>query len=265
MIRTYFGLELEPFHPSHISPLPMQEEILSTLRVHCQQGGLCVLLGQPGTGKSVIKQALKAHDPKMLLTPTVNRTLHTYHSVLRILCEAFRIEPEGLADSCEKALIAEAHKINKRGLMLAPIIDDAHLMEVDALRRLRLLFEDFPKNHNLILIAQPELISKLNLSINDDLRSRITYSVLLQKLAPDDAIQFILTQLDKVALGHNTFTDQALHLIARSSEGVLRRIRNLCVASMMEAVRDQTKTVDLKQVNRVLLQPHWRRERDLCD
>jgi hypothetical protein len=88
---------------------------------------------------------------------------------------------------------------------------------------------------------------------------------LLQKLAPDDAIQFILNQLDKVALGHNTFTDDALSLIARSSEGVLRRIRNLSVASMMEAVRDRTKTVDLKQVNRVLMQPHWRRERDLGD
>ena len=138
-------------------------------------------------------------------------------------------------------------------------------MEVEALRRLRLLFEDFPKNHNLILIAQPELISKLNLAVNDDLRSRITYSVLLQKLAPDDAIHFILSQLDKVALGHNTFTEQALALIARSSEGVLRRIRNLCIASMMEAVRDRTKTVDLQQVNRVLLQPHWRRERDLIE
>lgn len=136
-------------------------------------------------------------------------------------------------------------------------------MEVDALRRLRLVFEDFPKNHNLVLIAQPELISKLNLSINDDLRSRLTYSVLLQKLAPDDAIQFILRQLDKVALGHNTFTDDALGLIARSSEGGLRRIRNLCIASMMEAVRDRTKTIDLKQVNRVLMQPHWRRERDI--
>lgn len=89
MIRTYFGLEQEPFHASSVELLPTQEEVLSTLRVHCQQGGLCVLLGQPGTGKSVIKQALRDHDPKMLLTPTVNRTLHTYHSVLRILCQAF--------------------------------------------------------------------------------------------------------------------------------------------------------------------------------
>lgn len=265
MIRTYFGLEQDPFHQKNVALLPIQEEILATLRVHCQQGGLCVLVGEPGTGKSVIKQALKELDPKMLLTPTVNRTLHTYHSVLRILCEAFNIEPEGLAHRCETALIAQAARINKQGKMLAPIIDDAHLMEVDALRRLRLVFEDFPKNHNLILIAQPELIFKLNLAINDDIRSRVTYSVMLQKLAPDDAIQFILVQLDKVALGHNTFTDDALGLIARSSEGVLRRIRNLCVASMMEAVRDRTKTVDLKQVNRVLLQPHWRRERDLSD
>ncbi len=107
------------------------------------------------------------------------------------------------------------------------------------------------------------LISKLSLSINDDLRSRVTYSVLLQKLAPDDAIQFILRQLAMVALGHNTFTDDALGLIERSSEGGLRRIRNLCIAAMMEAVRDRTKTVDLKQVNRVLMQPHWRRERDI--
>ncbi len=34
-------------------------------------------------------------------------------------------------------------------------------------------------------------------------------------------------------------------------------MRNLYIAVMMESVRDRTKTVDPKQVNRVLLQPHW--------
>jgi len=56
--------------------------------------------------------------------------------------------------------------------------------------------------------------------------------------------------------------DDALALIVRSSEGILRSARNLCVASLLEAVRDRIKTVDLKQVNRVLLQPHWRRDLD---
>lgn len=34
-------------------------------------------------------------------------------------------------------------------------------------------------------------------------------------------------------------------------------------AYMREEVRERTKIVDLKQVNRVLLQPHWRQEQEL--
>jgi len=83
-------------------------------------------------------------------------------------------------------------------------------------------------------------------------------SVLVPRLAPDDMTNFILAQLDTVALPHATFTAEALGLIVRSSEGYLRRARNLCLASLVESVRDHTRTVDLKQVNRVLLQPHWR-------
>ena len=87
---------------------------------------------------------------KRLLTPVVNRTLHTYHSTLRILCEAFQIDTDGRDFRCEARLIQEARRLNQLGKMLAPIIDDAHLLEIPALRRIRLLFEDFPKNHNLV-------------------------------------------------------------------------------------------------------------------
>ena len=84
----------------------------------------------------------------------------------------------------------------------------------------------------------------------------------LPRLGPEATEEFILAQLDRAGLGHNTFTPDATALIVRSAEGLLRRARNLCVASLIETVRDQTRTVDLKQVNRVLIQPHWRRD---CD
>lgn len=48
----------------------------------------------------------------------------------------------------------------------------------------------------------------------------------------------------------------------RSGEGLLRRTKNLCLGTLIEAVRDQTRIADLKQVNRVLIQPHWRKD---CD
>jgi MSHA biogenesis protein MshM len=146
MIRSYFGLDQNPFSYENIQLLPMQQEIFDTLRVHSQQGGLCVIIGEPGTGKSVIKNALAHHDTKRMVTPVMNRTLHTYFSTLRILCEAFQIDTKGENHACEKRLIEEANRLNHAGKMLVPIIDDAHLMDIDSLRRLRLLFEDFPKN-----------------------------------------------------------------------------------------------------------------------
>lgn len=263
MIRAHFGLDQNPFAAQNVDLLPHQREVFDTLRVHCQQGGLCLVVGEPGTGKSVLKHALCHHDPKRMLTPVVNRTLHTYHSVLRIVCQAFQIDTDGRDFRCEKRLIEAAHKHNARGKLLVPIIDDAHLMHTDALRRLRLVFEDFPKNHNLVLFGQPELLYTLSLAVHEDIRSRVTYSAKLPKLAPDDLEAFIHRELDRVTLAHSTFTPEALALIIRSGEGLLRRTRNLCVSALLEAVRDRTRTVDLKQVNRVLLQPHWRQDRDV--
>jgi MSHA biogenesis protein MshM len=262
MIRSHFGLQRHPFDTESISLLAHQQEVFDILRVHAQQGGLCLVLGEPGTGKSVLKAALLNHDPKRLITPVVNRTLHTYHNTLRILCEAFQIEFEGRDHRCERLLVQEAFKIHRAGKMLVPIIDDAHLMPSDCLRKLRLLCEDFPHSHNLVLIGQPPLLQSLALSINEEIRSRVTYSVVLPRLAPETIEAFILAQLDRAGLGHNTFTPEALALIVRSGEGLLRRTRNLCLSSLIEAVRDQTRLVDLKQVNRVLIQPHWRKD---CD
>ncbi len=69
-------------------------------------------------------------------------------------------------------------------------------------------------------------------------------------------------QFDRVALAHSTFTPEAMGLIARSSEGALRGAKNLCIGALLEAVRDRRRTVDLAQVNRVLMQPHWRKRRE---
>jgi len=262
MLRSHFGLQRHPFDTESLTLLAHQQEVFDILKVHAQQGGLCLVLGDPGTGKSVLKQALLTHDPKRMITPVVNRTLHTYHNTLRILCEAFQIEFDGHDHRCERLLVQHAFSIHRSGKMLVPIIDDAHLMPAECLRRLRLLCEDFPRSHNLILIGQPPLLQSLSLSINEEIRSRVTYSALLCRLAPETIEAFILDQLDRAGLGHNTFTPDALALIVRSGEGLLRRTRNLCVSSLIEAVRDQTRSVDLKQVNRVLIQPHWRND---CD
>ena len=265
MIRAFYGLTQNPFDLRDIELLPHQQEIHDTLKVHCQQGGLCLVLGVPGSGKSVIKQALQRLPENQHLVATVARTLHTYTNTVKILCEAFRIEFQSSAFACERRLIEQAFSLNHAGKSLTTILDDAHLMELANLRKLRLLFEDFPKNHNLILVGRPNLLANLDLAVNHDIKSRVTYSVITKRLAPDSMRDFIRRELDRVGLGHNTFSQPAIDLIVRSADGVLRQARNLCVGCMIEAVRTANRTIDIDNVNRVLMQPHWQKEADLVD
>jgi MSHA biogenesis protein MshM len=265
MIRSFFGLTQNPFDARELVLLPQQQEIYDTLKVHCQQGGLCLVLGVPGTGKSVIKQALQRLPDQQHLVATVGRTLHTYTNTVKILCDAFRVEFQSNAFLCERKLIEQAFSLNHAGKCLTTILDDAHLMDLANLRQLRLLFEDFPKNHNLVLIGQPRLLANLDLGVNHDIKSRVTYSVITKRLNSDSLRDFILRELDRVGLGHNTFTQPAVDLIVRSADGVLRKARNLCVGCMIEAVRSGSKTIDIDNVNRVLMQPHWQKESDLVD
>jgi type II secretory pathway predicted ATPase ExeA len=259
MIKSHFGLRNTPFAIQDDAPLlEHQQRHFDILKVHSQQGGFCLILGEPGTGKTVLKNAILRYDPKQWITPVINRSLHTWPNLLRLLCQVLELDTSGNDTRCENRLIAEARAQNARGKTLIPIIDDAHLLPVDALHKLRLMLEDFPKNHNLILIGQPALNTTLQLRGQLDLKSRVTYSAKLDTLAPATLADYINQQLDLAGLPHTTFTQEAVQLILRSSEGTLRAVKNLCIGSLIEAVRDQTRTVDLKQVNAVLMQPHWR-------
>ena len=75
--------------------------------------------------------------------------------------------------------------------------------------------------------------------------------------------KFIFRELAIAGLAHNIFTENALSLIVRSSDGILRKALNLALSCMIEAIRSRKKTIDIENVNKVLIQPHWRLEKDI--
>jgi MSHA biogenesis protein MshM len=262
MIKSLHGLTKEPFNRSNLVLLPQQKQIADIIKIHAQQGGFSVIVGEPGVGKSILKEHLEKfdHDRENTVV-SCSRTLHTYLQILRQLAESFKIDaPE---KALEKELIQSAFNHIKDRKTLYILIDEAHLLDMVVLRKLRLLFEQFPKKHNLILFGQRDLLHYLSLNVNTDIKSRITYSAHIIRQNDDDMERYIIKELEAVKMGINTFNESAIELIIRSAQGNLRLCRNLCYGSLIEACREAKKTVMISHVNGVLVQPHWRSHDEL--
>jgi len=262
MIKSIFGLTKEPFNRNELSLLPQQKHIVDIIKIHSQQGGFSVVIGEPGVGKSVLREHIERFDKERDITVvSCVRTLHTYWQILCQLADSFNIEvPE---KQLEKTLIQNAFNHIKERKTLYVVIDEAHLLDMQVLRKLRLLFEQFPKKHNVILFGQRDLLYYLSMNVNKDIKSRITYSADIKPLNDDDIERYIIKELETVRLGINTFDIAAIELIIRSSQGNLRLCRNLCYGSLIEACRETKKIVTITHVNNVLVQPHWRSHEEL--
>jgi type II secretory pathway predicted ATPase ExeA len=262
MINAIWGITRTPFKRDTPALLPQQKHILDIIRIHAQQGGFSVVIGEPGVGKTVLREHLEHLNRERESTVvSCSRTLHTYRQILWQMVESLKLDTS--EKNIEADLIQCAFAQIRERKTLYILIDEAHLLETGVLRKLRLLFERFPKNHNLVLFGQPELLHYLSLSTNRDIKSRITYSASIKPLNDDDIECYIVKELEAAKMGINTFDEAAISLIIRSAEGNLRLCRNLCYASLIEAARETKKHVSITHVNNVLVQPHWRSHEEL--
>jgi len=262
MIKSTFGITQEPFNRTQFALLSQQKDVIDIVQVHSQHGGFSVVVGSPGVGKSVLRKHIeKLGEARDTVVVSISRTMHTYNNILKQLAESLHLEvaPRQL----ELELIKTACGCIEQRKTLYTLIDEAHLMDMAVLRKLRLLFERFPPKHNLVLFGQPDLLYALSMKMNEDLKSRITYSKTLVPLNDDDIEKYIFSELDEARLGANTFDDSAVEVIKRSVQGNLRLCRNLCFSSLISACQENKKVVTTSHVNSVLIQPHWRSHEEL--
>ena len=257
MIKSTWGLTKEPFYRNDCALLPQQAEAMEMIKIHAQHGGFSVIVGHPGVGKSVIRTHLEQLGKERdTVVVSFTQTLHTYQPILKQLAESMQVN--GAMKDLEKELIQTAYRHVQSQKTLYIVIDEAHLLDIMILRKLRLLFDRFPKKHNLVLLGHPELMYRLSMMCNEDIKSRISYSKQIVPLNDDELTQFILTELAAVGLGANTFDESALQIILRAVQGNLRLCRNLCYASLIATGLDHQRLCTVSHVNAALLQPHWR-------
>lgn len=262
MIKSIHGVTKEPFNRDEVSLLSQQKQIVDVIKIHSQQGGFSVVIGEPGVGKSILREHIEGFEKERDITVvSCSRTMHTYLNIIKQLAESFKLDVP--VKDTEIELIQRAYHHVRERKTLYILIDEAHLLDMQVLRKLRLLFERFPKKHNLILFGQRDLLYYLSMNINQDIKSRITYSANIVGQNDDDMERYIVNELEAVRMGIHTFDPAATELIIRSAQGNLRLCRNLCYGSLIEACRETKKMVAISHVNNVLVQPHWRSHDEL--
>src|ERR1019366_3581569 len=83
MIKATFGLTKEPFYRSDVALLPQQAEAMEMIKIHAQHGGFSVIVGNPGVGKSILREHLEClGKERETIVASFTQTMHTYQPIL---------------------------------------------------------------------------------------------------------------------------------------------------------------------------------------
>jgi type II secretory pathway predicted ATPase ExeA len=96
----------------------------------------------------------------------------------------------------------------------------------------------------LILMGQPALRHRLKSPNLDALKQRLRYSYCLEGLDQEETIRYIQLRMTAADLSPEFFEKDALLLVFQMTEGVLRRINNLCSLVLLKAKSKRRTTVD---------------------
>lgn len=93
MINAIWGISQEPFKRDKLALLSQQQHIVEIIKIHAQQGGFSVVIGEPGVGKTVLREYIEQLDQQREYTVvSCSRTLHTYRQITWQLAESFKLE-----------------------------------------------------------------------------------------------------------------------------------------------------------------------------
>jgi len=254
---AFHGLKRLPFDKnikaSNALDTEPAKECAARLRYIKQRGGIMLLVGDPGVGKTIALRrfcdALNENIFKPLYTP-----LSTLKGadLLRHLNERMGL-PRRASKATVYAQLQDEILDSKeqRGKTIVLIIDEAHLLRTGSLQELRLLtnfkmdsFDPFI----LILSGQIDLRRTMDLGIMEAFSQRIAIRHTLAPLDPNETIQYVETQMKHAGATEPIFAPDALAALYEVTYGIPRRIGMAAEMALTLAMLDNKKSVDANLV-----------------
>lgn len=275
MYLDHFGLKEPPFR---ITPATTfffsganRGEILEALIYSLSEvEGIIKVSGEVGSGKTMLCRMLVERLPVHIETiylanPSLSREemLYAIADGLGLKIDSERV---GIIMHCIQDKLEERARDGKRVVVL---VDEAHAMPPDTLEELRLLYNLQVGNLKLlqiILFGQPELNAKLEQPNMRQLKDRIVHHFNMQPMSHNTLESYLMFRMRAAGYhGPNIFSPDALKLIARASEGLMRRINILADKSLLSAFVEDTHGIEARHVQAAMRDSELHATRKLPD
>jgi general secretion pathway protein A len=243
MYHQHFGLSGAPFQftptPSALYLSKTHREGLAALEwslLH-EPSGFTLLVGESGVGKTTLVCSILARCYENVRSAYITNPKLSFDQMMQTVMAQFLRSTSGH----DKLQIIEgfSHLLEdlREGERLVIIIDEAQEIGDETLEELRLLSNlDMAEERRLqiVLVGQPELLTRLTRPEMKSLNQRIGARVLLSPLQTAEVREYIDARLrSKGGAINKIFAPGALKHLVQHSHGIPRRTNVLCHNSML--------------------------------
>ncbi len=246
MYRKYFGLNNLPFKTTpDISVFykhGSRQEILEALVYTVTRGdGIVKVTGEVGCGKTMLLRLLAHSLPKSFSIVYINSPNLSAKDMILYICSELEINVDSsmLKFTLLTALKNELVRLHSLGKNVVMLIDEAQSMTLDVLEEIRLLSNletDDDKLIQVVLFGQPELDVALQDAKIRQLKSRISFSIYIPPLTPDEVKTYLNYRVRKCSYqGLDLFDGKVSKQVHRLSLGLPRTINIIADKLLMSA------------------------------
>jgi general secretion pathway protein A len=262
MYNAFFGFSESPFSlspdPAFFYRSEQHEEALANLVYGVQaRKGFIVLSGEVGTGKTTMLECLRDYlesqyiEFAFLFNSRINSEQFFEMIAYDLDLPCTRTSKTEVLFALNQLLVDQTQD----GRTVVLIVDEAHNLEWEVLEEIRLLGNLENRNGKLlqiILAGQPELDRKLDAPNLRQLKQRIVLRCNLQPFTLRDAVEYMLSRLDKAGMPEQTvFSEELMAEIHLRAQGIPRLINALCDNLLLTAFALENKVCSVDMLDEV--------------
>ena len=260
-LKTLWGARWMPFGKG--SETLYQTDRIKEIRNSLQQllgvgaSGLCI--GPHGVGKTVLmEQILSTLPEKLFSVMKLTHSSLTASDLVRSLCYAMGVVPQMRRSDNIHQIHRHWQQRTTHSLLM---VDEAQNLSASALEELRLLgcLPQKKEIHgfSLLLVGDENLLARMQMGINQSLRSRLGFCLNLPPFNAQESKTYIDCRWREVGVVVSPLEEAAYLLLHQASGGIARLINHLIQLAIAQALELHERQITTQHVQNAMTHLPW--------